>query len=476
MPAGVALSAGYKTEDLFGQRVYSIPIYSLKVHNAYLNNNWKRVINADGAGSNNFFTALDAWTPTPALSVAGSGVLRQGFSQTTRSVNPYIASTAYDFAIIGLIYDTLLNVNPLSNGQAFGGLAMSYQSLTNSSLTYAPPPNTAITYRFTLRNDIFFHDGSKLNAFDVAFSYLSLVGSDAFMGTGATMMTGVTILGPLQFDIGLSSPDSNGIFELLALTSLPILPGLYWTNAGQSLWKDKITTCTATGASCYPAQYTLVGTSGSAPSVNCVFSCTNFPSALMTVNPAKADAASYDPLSNGILIGSGPWKCDTRDGNTIGSGCSSTGAMNPPVGGSYVLHRFGKGLAPSSSISNIYFRSNGNLAAYLWSQDTGDITHDFLNFSVVASCFGAAVTSTGPCAHFQRGIGANGGPISVGLSQVAIVNRFVGLNWIFGWNWATSPPVGIGLFPPVLYENSIILNPSSVAGCTTPYPTGGYDC
>jgi len=150
--------------------------------------------------------------------------------------------------------------------------------------------------------------------------------------------------------------------------------------------------------------------------------------------------------------------------------------MNPPVGGSYVLSRFGKGLAPASSVSGIYFRSNGNLAAYLWSQDNGDITHDFLNFSVVASCFGAAVTSTGPCAHFQQGIGANGGPVSVGLSQVAIVNRFVGLNWVAPFQWASTPPVGIIPLPPVLYENTITLNPAAVAGCTTPYPIGGYDC
>src|SRR5260370_41121843 len=155
---------------------------------------------------------------------------------------------------------------------------------------------------------------------------------------------------------------------------------------------------------------------------------------------------------------------------------SSKGAINPTVGGRYVLRRFGKGLAPASSVSGIYFRSNGNLAAYIWSQDTGDITHDFLNFSVVASCFGAAVTSTGSCAHFQRGIGANGGPIQVGLSQVAIVNRFVGLNWVAPFNWIGSPPAGIIPLAPVLYENTLTLNPSSVVGCTAAYPTGGYDC
>jgi len=150
--------------------------------------------------------------------------------------------------------------------------------------------------------------------------------------------------------------------------------------------------------------------------------------------------------------------------------------MNPPVGGSYVLSRFGKGLAPGSSISSIYFRSNGNLATYLWSGDTGDGTKDFLNFSVVAGCFGAGITSVAPCAHFQRGIGANGGPVTVGLAQVAIVNRFVGLNWVAPSNWVSSPPTGIIPLNPVLYENTITLNPASAVGCTSAYPTGGYDC
>jgi len=160
-----------------------------------------------------------------------------------------------------------------------------------------------------------------------------------------------------------------------------------------------------------------------------------------------------------------------------GSGsCSSSGSQNPPVGGSYVLTRFGKGLAPCSSVSGTYFRSNCNLALYFWSQDNGDIIHDFLNFSVLASCFGRPVTPSAPCAHFQQGIGANGGPVSIGLSQVAIVNRFVGVNWVAPFNWASSPPVGILPLNPVLYENTITLNPAGLVGCTTPYPSGGYDC
>jgi len=189
----------------------------------------------------------------------------------------------------------------------------------------------------------------------------------------------------------------------------------------------------------------------------------------MNVNPAQT-GAGYDPIVNHTLVGSGPWQCGVVTHNGSGN-CSSTDSENPPVGGSYTLTRFGNGLAPASSVSSIYFRSSGNLALWVWSQDNGDITHDFLNYSVAASCFGQPVASTGPCVHFQQGIGANGGPVPVGLSQVSIVNRFVGVNWVAPFNWVSSPPLGIAALPPVLYEGATTLNPASVVGCPN-----GYDC
>ena len=460
-----AIGAAIQAEDQFGKNAFTLPIYTKNNQNGYLNNGFTRVINSVGGGLTNFFTYLDTHSPSPAL----PGTIRQGFAQSTNTLNPYVASTVWDSMIIGNVYSSLILQNPLSDGGLVDWMALSLQELTNSSLTYTPPQHTVASFRFTLRSDMFFQDGRKVTSFDVAFSYLSLKSTGAFQSGGLESMTGVTVLGPSQFDINMNAV---GPFTLQSVSGVSILPGAYWTSADPGAWTSAISTCTATGASCYPAQYTLTG-SGT-PTVACTPSCI-FSASLMNVNLVHTEAG-YDPIFDHTLVGSGPWTCGVVTSAGSSTSCSSTGAMNPPVGGSYVLSRFGKGLPPASSVSGIYFRSNGNLAAYLWSQDTGDITHDFLNFSVVASCFGAAVTSTGPCAHFQRGIGANGGPISVGLSQVAIVNRFVGLNWVAPFNWATTPPVGIIPLAPVLYENTITLNPASVAGCTTAYPIGGYDC
>jgi hypothetical protein len=68
-----------------------------------------------------------------------------------------------------------------------------------------------------------------------------------------------------------------------------------------------------------------------------------------------------------------------------------------------------------------------------------------------------------------------------GSTQVGLVALRVGYNWISPFNWALSPPSGIGGLPPVLYEGADTFEPASMAGCINPYSatsssSGGYDC
>ena len=459
-----SISAGVLTEDAYGKGAYSIPIFSTsRAQFGYLSN-WNRVINNQGAGIPAFFTWLNAHNSNPAV----AGTIRQAFSEPAISVSPYAVRTPKDFYVLGNIYDSLAVRNPLDNTQILNWMTINEQQLPLSEITYSPPSGTSVSFRFTLRPDIFFQDGTKLTAFDVVFTYLSMLATGSSQSSALSSISGITVLSPVQFDINVKAV---GPSTLADLTSIGILPGRYWTSAGAAAWDSSITSCARNDSACYPAQYTLTG--GTAP--NCSLVCV-FRPGNMNVDVTKI-TANYDPLAAGILIGSGPWECSGS--SIVGTGCSSSGKQNPPPGGSYTLQRFGKGLAPASSISGIYFRSPGNLALYAWSQDNGDITHDFLNFSVVAACFGKpaeALGSTSACGHFQQGIGANGGPVSVGLNQVAIVNRFVGLNWVSPFNWVSSPPTGIAALPLVLYEGSYTMNPSSIVGCFQAYPAGGYDC
>ncbi len=418
---------------------------------------WARIVNAPNAGLPNYFTWLNTWNANPTV----PGTFRFGMSQTTRSVNPYIASTVWDTYIEGNVYDSLYAANPLSPTQFIDWMTIKTFQLSNSSLTYQAPAHTLTTYRFTLRSDLYFQDGGRVTAYDVAFSYLSMVASGAILGEGASTMTGITILGPSQFDIGVNS---LGPFTLTNLTSVPIIPGRYWTNAGSLPWDTAIASC-ASSPGCSPVQYSLSGST-----VNCgpTFSCVSFPTALLTVNPADTSSA-FDPIANRIFVGSGAWECGIV--TSIGSGiCTSTGQQDPPLGGSYTLTRFGNGLLPASSVSGIYFRSSGNTALWIWSGMNGDSTHDFLVFAQAVACFGKLFDPLGPCAHWQQGIGDMGTGI-VNINQIAVEARFFGVNWVAPFDWQTSPPLGIGPLPPILYEGSVTLNPASVVGCPI-----GYDC
>jgi hypothetical protein len=315
------------------------------------------------------------------------------------------------------------------------------------------PPGTLVTYRFVLRPDLAFQDGRPVTSYDVAFSYLSQVGSGAFLGTSASMMTGITILNPIVFDIGVNS---TGPFVLPNLTSIPIVPGHYWTNAGPSSWDSAINTCVS--QSCQDVQYTLSGST-----VNCKGACTSFPASLMTITPNDL-TATFDPIANHIFIGSGPWQCGT--GSNLGDACSTpAGRGNGAT--SYTLTAF-----PN------YFRSSQRLAIYLWSGES-DI-NAIGPATAVGGCFNVAVNLSGPCGHYQQGIGNPGSGTPVSVTTVGNVDIFFNLNWLAPFEWTTSPPTSIAPLPPLLYglvlfDGSTTYTPNP-GGTSCLTPNTYYDC
>jgi hypothetical protein len=467
------ISAGYQAEDLFGQGAYTIPVYSPSNQYGYLKN-WSRVINNDNGGIPSYFTWLNAYNPSPIQ----AGTLRQGMSQGTSSVNPYVASNFWDLMILGNVYDTLFVSNPLSEQERIDWMTYTAVQQDNATVIaqsgYQPPAGTLTTYHFTLRNDVYFQDGRSVTAYDVAFSYLSMVGSGSILGAGASSMTGFTVLGLYAFDIGVNT---LGPFALFGLTGIPIVSARYWSGVGSSRWNIAMATCSGV-TPCAKAQYSLSGSNVVCPTAGGQPGCASFAAIYMTIDPNKI-TATYDPIATHTFVGSGPWQCGQV--TLTGSGtCTTTGAMNPGQGGSYTLTRFGCGqappsppcLAPASSTSGNYFRSSGDLALYLWTQENDQ--NPIASVSAVSLCFNQPL-NFGSCAHWQQGIGASTNGI-VGTNQVSEVELRYNLNWVSPKNWATDAPLGIGALPPVLYEGSTTLNPASVAGCASAYPVGGYDC
>jgi hypothetical protein len=505
--APTAIAAGEQVETYFGQEAFTIPVFSQTDHFGYLSN-WHGVPNDEGAGlARGGFQWLNAYSATPTI----PGTIRQGFKASTTDINPYLASTVLDAYVTGSIYDSIGAINTLANSQEwdFMTVSSSQTPLTCSQLTYSCPPTfpnpcggtgqptcitlpTTATYRFTLRPDLFFQDGSPVTSFDVAFSYLSEKASGSFAGSTAGPMTGITVLSKTQFDINLNG---FGPFTKTTLTSLYVVPGHFWSNAGGSAWDSARATCTGSGsASCYPVQYTLgaksfpspCGATGQPPCepivVASLAGASGFPAANMNPNPNQI-TATYDPLASGTLIGSGAWACN---GGTLGTGCAPGNKMNPAVGQSYSFQRFGKGFAPNSPPFDVYFRSNGNLAVYLWTLNTGKFAADFVNFTTMAACFNLPVTTSAPCAHFQNGIGSSNGTAGpaapVGINQVLAVNRFVGVNWVFPFDWRSSTAAPTGIAPIAQLGNNpatggVAFHEGSVNLVDCAFdPIHGYDC
>jgi hypothetical protein len=497
-----AFSQATNAMDIFGREAYTIPIWTDINQNAYLKN-WSHILNSDGSGTfpASQFTWLNDYSATPVV----SGQLRQGFKQTTRSLNPYIGTTIWDAAILSNIYDTPLIENPLNNGQLLDWMTTSHAVIPNSQLGYpqcAPPPATPIqpcypasaveNLRLILRDDIFFQDGRQLTGFDVKFAYTTLDANGAFFGTSLGPMTcahdanrnilfnctdGVTVKSKNVVDIHL---DSFGPFTTTTLGTTFVFPGRYWSaNCPGSIWDANA-------------------------------SQGNVPDSCMTLDPSKA-GFSYDPIANHNLVGSGPWECADILGGTgaVGFGCSDTGTQNPPVDHTYTLTRYGKGQVPGSSAVGQYFRSFGTLADYLWAGAIGDTAMDTITESALDACNTPSqptptLGQTSGCGHWQQGIGQPNGLGRIAQTQVNIFQRFGFLNWVAPQTWAeppcsapgvctgaTTPPDLMDQFassPTPFYEGvntlyaSASLRNGVAVGCATAYnPTsastsGGFDC
>ena len=492
-----SVSAGYQVENIHGQTVVTLPMFGQRDQFAYLSN-WARVINSVGVGIPQFFTWLNAYTATPTASggllqncptapaIIGPDCMRQAFSQNTDGLNPYVSNTFWDANILGNVFDSLIGANPMNSNQLFGYMTTGFPTqLSNSQLGYTPAAGTTTSFRFTLRNDVFAHDGAPITSWDVKFDYVTVKAAGGPPSTGLVDMTDVHVLSPSTFDVNLKS---SGPFTLFSIGSPYIFPARHWSSGGLPAWDAAVNACVSSTVpdSCF----TTVDPSGMS-------------SATGVTSPR------FDPIKSGVLIGSGAFECLAVPGladpslATIGGGCSSTGLENPGVGGYYQLTNFGAGTTPGVAVpSSQYFRSSGKLAVYVWSGNNGQTTHDFLNSSTVASCFGK---TGGACTQWTMGIGNSLGtstaPKAVSFLTVTSATGFNGVKWTDPFNYlpgityaccpfTASAPAGVAPLPMTLYEGTSngnignpftsgteqVLKPAATAGCTSPYPTGGYDC
>jgi ABC-type transport system substrate-binding protein len=302
---------------------------------------------------------VPGYTPSNPNYKPGGGnpdLIRRGWGQGTSNLNPFWGGTVWDLELISLIYESMLQANPVTGG-VVDGQVVDWQTTSHSS-TFNPAEvscntlNGCVTGTTTtlwhLRNDAVFQDGTSLTATDVVYTILSYrdVPSFNFKNSVSSVTSAVTI-DPLTVQVKFQGPNP---LEVLALGQLPIIPAHIWEPI------------------CGPI---VNGAVPSGPTSQCA-------------NP------SFDPMAQGIMIGSGPWKCVVpfgfpNAGHVGGSCITSAGSLigqSMPTGSQVLLTRNAGYMrcCPDDPTSNLYKFSYADF------NNLGRV--DIIDIASVASRFG----------------------------------------------------------------------------------------
>lgn len=149
-------------------------------------------------------------TPTPTAPPPTPVVLRVGWMGKPDSLNPAYAFLGYAYAIFDLVYTPLVTEGP--EGKYVGGLAKTW---THSE--------DGLTWTFTLKDNIAYHNGTPLTAADVAWSINAVINNpDGWASTSnyANGFVEATATDPKTVQITLANPIANMEYRLSFLYAL----------------------------------------------------------------------------------------------------------------------------------------------------------------------------------------------------------------------------------------------------------------
>ena len=142
--------------------------------------------------------------------VFAQGTLRVGWAGSPDTLNPGTAVLAEAFTLFELVYDSLVQLG--LDGTIRPELAESWEVAEDG-----------LTWTFTLREDVNFHDGTPLTAEDVAFSLLYYKANEGFpfANSYTDYFDTVEATGDSTVVVTLSEAIPNMLSQLLYLYILP---------------------------------------------------------------------------------------------------------------------------------------------------------------------------------------------------------------------------------------------------------------
>ncbi len=136
----------------------SVPIYS-RISVAAISAKWKNVFTTDKTTADNIWTLLTAEPRDGRMRP-----LAMLLSEEPRNLNPFTASSAYSWQVLGLIYESMLSTDPYTL-ENMPGLAASWEVRTAGE---GEARHTELTFK--IKRGLRWNDGSPLTARDVKAS------------------------------------------------------------------------------------------------------------------------------------------------------------------------------------------------------------------------------------------------------------------------------------------------------------------
>ncbi len=332
---------------------------------------------------------------------------RYGQDSATEFLNIFRAQTDSEFNVINEVYDTHFRVSPTQPGNVFCWMCNTFtKSMDSSGDTH---------FLIELKQNLRWHDGSIVDSKDVKFSLLNLRDFAFSAGGSLGRIKSVDVLNPSVLDITVAGQSFSSLFDLIAY----VIPRHLWELAGDATYGD-------------------VG----------------------RVDPAKA-SYSYDPLTSGTLVGSGPFLCRSifaSDMGSIGTGCAinvdgSRAGQSISIGGSMLLQAFDRTSEPGNSDPFLqYMRSynpswgtgtgtaafSGQFQEFSWADVNNDAQVTITDLSSIAACWHASAPTTQcPANAYNYWLKPAFHPDSPNTisTEVAVVAAHLDDTYVFPYNW-----------------------------------------
>ena len=396
--------------------VFGFIVRTVALHSVAAGSTGPGLVNSLGVGYPNFYTILNAhqdpsYTPANPIYNFGGGdptTLRYGQIFTPYELNIFNAQTPGEFNVLNEVYDTLFNNSPLQPSNIFCWMCTSYaQSVDSSGNEH---------FLVELRQNLRWQDGVPVDAYDVKFSFLNFRDTPTSTAGGNLFaLSNIRVLDKNHLDIVWSGKNISYPVFMEEF----VIPRHLWELPGDQTYGD-------------------VG----------------------RVDPAKLNP-SYDPLSVGTLIGSGPFMCRSlfpEDLGRLGTGCAknadgSRATQTIDMNGSLTLVAYDRTRETENTDPFLqYMRSyntawgtgtgtsafSGQFQEFRWADQNKDAQVTISDLAGVASCFGAS-GPTSSCSstaynYWLRSAFHPNSPTTIS-SEVAIVASHLDDTYVYPYQW-----------------------------------------